>query len=132
MVQQFLMRPIQLGLRNREDAPYSAFVTLLQFILRTGKFRGLEDLRGLTCVEEEEADFLENMRHLQVHRRTREDIQKTSLKQISRATLGFVIHLISPARGLRLGCLRFGTFHHPDWAVGIQIGDSPAQGPPQI
>ena len=90
MVQQFLMRPIQLGLRNREDAPYSAFVTLLQFILRTGKFRGLEDLRGLTCVEEEEADFLENMRHLQVHRRTREDIQKTSLKQISRATLGFV------------------------------------------
>ena len=73
MVQQFLMRPIQLGLRNREDAPYSAFVTLLQFILRTGKFRGLEDLRGLTCVEEEEADFLENMRHLQVHRRTRED-----------------------------------------------------------
>lgn len=91
MVQQFLMRPIQLGLRNREDAPYSAFVTLLQFILRTGKFRGLEDLRGLTCVEEEEADFLENMRHLQVHRRTREDIQKTSLKQISRATLGFVI-----------------------------------------
>ena len=91
MVQQFLMRPIQLGLRNREDAPYSAFVTLLQFILRTGKFRGLEDLRGLTCVEEEEADFLENMRHLQVHRRTREDIQKTSLKQISRATLGCVI-----------------------------------------
>ena len=91
MVQQFLMRPIQLGLRNREDAPYSAFVTLLQFILRTGKFRGLEDLRGLTCVEEEEADFLENMRHLQVHRRTREDIQKTYLKQISRATLGFVI-----------------------------------------
>ena len=91
MVQQFLMRPIQLGLRNREDAPYSAFVTLLQFILRTGKFRGLEDLRGLTCVEEEEADFLENMRHLQVHRRTREDIQKTSLKQISWATLGFVL-----------------------------------------
>ena len=91
MVQQCLMRPIQLGLRNREDAPYSAFVTLLQFILRTGKFRGLEDLRGLTCVEEEEADFLENMRHLQVHRRTREDIQKTSLKQISWATLGFVI-----------------------------------------
>ena len=78
VVQQFLMRPIQLGLRNREDAPYSAFVTLLQFILKTGKFRGLEDLRALTCVDEEEADFLENMRHLQLHRRTREDrIQQT-------------------------------------------------------
>ena len=75
VVQQFLMKPIQLGLRNREDAPYSAFVTLLQFILKTGKFRGLEDLRGITCVDDEEADFLENMRHLQVHRRTREAIQ---------------------------------------------------------
>ena len=68
------MKPIQLGLRNREDAPYSAFVTLLQFILKTGKFRGLEDLRGMTCVDDEEADFLENMRHLQVHRRTRYEI----------------------------------------------------------
>ena len=31
----------------------------------------LEDLRGLTCTDDEETDFLENMRHLQVHRRIR-------------------------------------------------------------
>jgi hypothetical protein len=71
VVQQFLMKAIQRGLRSKEDAIYTAFISILQFLLKTGKFRGLDDLRALTCVEEEEVDFLENMKHLQVHRRCR-------------------------------------------------------------
>ena len=44
VVQTYLMKAIQVGLRNREDAPYSAFVMLLQFILKTGK-------TGTNCIK---------------------------------------------------------------------------------
>ncbi len=72
LVQQFVLRHVQAGLRSHEDAAYCAFVSVLQFILKSGKFTGgLDDLKALTSVEEEEVDFLENMKHLQVHRRSR-------------------------------------------------------------
>ena len=70
MCQQYLTKPIQKGLRSKDDTIFTSCVAILQYILKTGKMTHLTDLAEL-CSDEEEVDFYENMKHLQVHRRSR-------------------------------------------------------------
>lgn len=71
VIEKALLPQIKLGIRHKSEAVRHEFITLLQNLVNScpnnDMFTGLKDL----CDKDTEADFFENIRHIQIHKRSR-------------------------------------------------------------
>ncbi|KAH9508651.1 U3 snoRNP protein [Bulinus truncatus] len=71
IVEKTLVPQVKLGIRNKSETVRHEFLAVLQSLVKNcpnhTMFTGLKDL----CDKDPEADFFENIRHIQIHKRSR-------------------------------------------------------------
>lgn len=72
MMNDIILPNLQKGLRKNNDDLKNEYVAVLSYIVsKSTNFKGLEDMKVLVNEVDPEADFFNNINHIQLHRRSR-------------------------------------------------------------
>lgn len=72
IMKDIILPNLQKGLRKKNDEIKNEYIDVLSYIVsKSTTFTGLSDMRVLVNVNDPEADFFNNINHIQLHRRSR-------------------------------------------------------------
>lgn len=71
MMEEVLMKEIRLGVRDKSEIFRVEYVEIMQHIVEKAAYKEVEDMECLLMDDDEEANFFNNICHIQIHRRRR-------------------------------------------------------------